>query len=236
MEIIYNISILCSYIGYQALKGDVEAVKFLYSTIWREHPAFLKTNDQLQNEITSIEITNDTGDIYDVEFLYYWGMICLGEQSPIVVKNLGTAETCFQKIEEVVPQVKARLAYINLLKSTEPAKYECNIHRLEILRQCANRQRDLFSMIVLAKICFYNFLEEQQENNPDVPLITLPTRALWLLELPCQQGHPVAIRFWNEMLTCIGTPEAVDMRLSENRIRAEVLLDFKTSANMQIRL
>lgn len=163
-------------------------------------------------------------------------MVCLGEQSPLVVKNLGTAETCFQKIKKAVPRVEARLAYIDLLKSPEPTKNECNIHRLEILRQCANRQRDLFSMIILARICFYNFLEEHQKIAPDAPITSVPTKVVRLLELPCQQGHPVAIRFWNEMLTCIGTPEAVDMRLPETRIRPQVLLDFNMPAYLQIRL
>jgi len=233
MEDIHNVSALCSYIGHMILQGDVESVKMLYKTMWRECPALLKTVDELQHYLTSVEIENDTEGIYEMEFLYYWGMICLGEQSDLVTKSLGTAETCFRKIADSVPQAEARLAYIGLLKSTEPAKSERNVHWLEMLRQCANRHRDLFSMIALAKICFYNFLEEQQESAPGVPITVLPIRAMRLLELPCQQGHPVAIRFWRKILDCIENPEAINIQFNGRLIWEDVLCDFQTSANMQ---
>lgn len=236
MESICKINIVCSYIGYLILNGNVEAIKFLYGTAWREHPALIKTIDHLQGYLTSVEIVNDTNGLYSMEFLYFWGMICLGELSSLIAKNLETAKTCFRKIRRSVPQAEARLAYIGLLKSTEPAKSDCNVCRLEALRQCANRQRDLFSMIALAKICFYSFLEEQQANDPDIPITTLPMKAMRLLELPCHQGHPVAIRFWNEMMGCIESTETTGIRYDEKSIRQDVLYDFKTSANMQIRL
>ena len=54
----------------------------------------------------------------------------------------------------------------------------------------------------------------------------LPLRTLKLLELPRREGHPVAIRFWNEMLGFIGTPEALSMQESESRIRSDSLYDF----------
>lgn len=39
-----------------------------------------------------------------------------------------------------------------------------------------------------------------------------------LLELPCQEGYPVAIRFWNDMCSFIGDPGAIPdtSRISAN--------------------
>lgn len=236
MEEISRISILCSFWGQGIIHGDITSVRRLYEFAWREHPAIIDTIGQLQDCLTSVEIEDSDVGVYSNEFLYYWGMICLGEQSSLIGKELGTAETCFQKIKGSVPKAEARMAYIRLLLSDRPLKCEHHANWLEVLRQSASRQRDLFSMIVLAKICFQGFLSECQEDAPDQPITGLPLKVMNLLKWPCQQGHPVAIRFWNEMLASIGTPEAVDIRLPETRIRPEVLLDFKTPANLQIRL
>ena len=54
MESICKINIVCSYIGYLILNGNVEAIKFLYGTAWREHPALIKTIDHLQGYLTSV--------------------------------------------------------------------------------------------------------------------------------------------------------------------------------------
>lgn len=239
MEDIQKNSILCSFWGQSIIRGDISSVKDLYMYAWKEHPAIIDTIGQLQGCLTSVEIENSTVGVYSNEFLYYWGMICLGEQSPLIGKELETAETCFQKIKGDVPKAKARLAYINLLLSNRPLKHELHAAWLEVLRQYASKQRDLFSMIVLAKVCFQGFLTECQENDFDQPITGLPPKVVNLLKWPCQQGHPVAIRFWNEILTCIGTPETVDMHLSETCIWPQVLLDFdgfKEPANIQIRL
>ena len=92
-------------------------------------------------------------------------MICIGEQSPLIFKDLGIAETCLKKIQHTVPIAEARLAYIELLQSNEPA------------RSSANAARDVCSFI--------------------------------------------------------GVPGAM---LDASHVNADVLYDFKTSANMQIRL
>lgn len=230
MESVSQISAKYSYLGQKALAGDTEVVKFFYGNAWKEYPALIKTISLLQDNLTSVEIENDFNKIYSYQFLYYWGMTCIGEQSNLIVKDLGTAEICFQKIKNTVPKVEARLAYIELLKSTVPAKNEINVARLDILRKWAGRQ-DLFSRIILSKICFYQFLKEEQIDCSEMPI-----RVLRLLELPCQKGHPVAIRFCNEVLAYTETSAAMDMRIDKVSIKANVLYDFKTSANMQIGL
>ncbi len=231
-----SISNLCSHLGRLAVCGDTEAVKILYGTVWMEHPALVRTISQLQDCLTSVEIEKYTDETYCPEFLYYWGMICLGEQSPLITKELETAEACFHKIEKHVSVVKARLAYIDLLQSDEPAKTDRNIARIEILRKCGAYQRDLFSSIVLSKIAFYRFLEKTQENSADsmdFMVSELPIRAVRLLEPSIKKGHPVAIRFWNDMLTCIDVPEAMSRRIDKSRICPSILYDFKLDTNVQ---
>lgn len=230
MENVLRISTECSCLGKKVLAGDSEAVKKLYGHVSEDNPAVIKTISLLQDNITAVEIENDVTGVYNDEFLYYWGMTCLGEQSNLIVKDLGTAETCFRKIKNSVPKVEARLAYIQLLKSTVPAKNDINISRLDVLRKWAGKQ-DLFSRIILSKICFYEYLHEYEMDYS-----ALPIRVLRLLELPCQKGHPVAIRFCKEVLAFTGTSAAIDMRLDEANICAGTLYDYEPSANMQIRL
>ncbi len=207
-------------------------LKFVYAASHFGHPAIIKIVEQLQRWLTSVEIENNT--IYVPEFLYYWGMTCLGEQSDLIIRELGIAETCFSKIESSMPQAKARLAYIGLLKSTEPAKNESNVSHLETLRLCANHHRDMLSMIALAKIQFQFFLKEQQERNADAPIAELPMRVMRLLEWPCNQGHPVAIRFWNDMVGCLQCqPGVILPYYPERSICTQTLYDLETSANMQ---
>lgn len=155
-------------------------------------------------------------------------MVCIGEQSPLIFKDLGTAETCLKMIQHTAPIAKARLAYIGLLRSTEPARSDANVARLEVLRIWAN-DHDLFSRIALAKIAFYSYLQEAEAAETEVH--AMPLRVKQLLELPCQQGHPVAIRFWNDVCSFIEAPGAM---LDASHVNADVLYDFKTSANMQI--
>lgn len=218
MSDIARLSIAFSYLGKLVLDGNVEAVKFLYGNIWGESPPLIRTIGELQGCLTSVEVEHDMDRLYSTEFLYYWAMICIGEQSPLIFKDLGTAEACFKIIWHAVPMVEARLAYIELLKTTDPAKAECNVARLDVLRRWANKH-DLFSRIVLAKISFFSFLQEELNGADE-----LPVRMMQLLELPCQLGHPVAIRFWNDMCSYLGNPRAMlDARL----INADILYDFK---------
>lgn len=86
-----------SLLGYKILSGDVNALKLLYGNIWRENPLLIKLTSQLQESITADEIRKDTIGKYSPEYLYYWGMICLGEQSHLVFKDIGAAENCFKK-------------------------------------------------------------------------------------------------------------------------------------------
>lgn len=160
-------------------------------------------------------------------------MICLGEESPLIIKELGTAKACFHKILQLVPMVSARLAYIGLLQSTEPAKSDDNVMRLDTLQKWANK-RDLFSMIALLKIYFYSFLREQMEDDQERPISELPVKALNLLELPYKKGHPVAIRFWNEIMDFVRGSERLSTRSWENHVVRETLYDFQVPSNMQI--
>ena len=225
-----EISIMLSYLGFLFLNGNIDSIKYLYRNIWTENLPLIKTISELQGCLTSMEIESAQGRLYSAEFLYYWAMICIGEQSPLIFKDLGTAGTCLKMIQHTIPIAKARLAYIELLRSNKPARSSDNVARLEVLRIWANR-RDLFFRIVLAKIVFYSYLQEAETAGTDVRAI--PIRVRQLLELPCQQGHPVAIRFWNDVCSFIGAPGAT---LNASHVNPDVLYDYKASANMQIRL
>lgn len=235
-ERIEHDNIVYSYLGQRVLLGDIAAVKYLYAQTWKECPALIRTISLLQLVLTAQEIEFDAGKTYCPEFLYYWGMLCLGEQSSLILKDLGTAEYCFQKIVNRIPKVRARLAYIGMLRSVEPYKDESNVMRLDILRKCAG-MGDTFSRIILARITFYQFLLEYQEDDPEMTgTLGLPARTLRLLDSPCQKGHPVAIRFYNAIMDCVGTSEAIKMRINENCILAGSLYDFETATNVQIGL
>lgn len=215
-----QVGLLCSFLGKRVLDGDVDAIKALYRTTWKEHPALIKTITQLQECITSVEIDKDSEEKYCTEFLYYWGMLCIGDLSTLISRDLGTANHCFDKIVHRVPKAKARLAFIQLLKSDEPAKSDRNVESIDILRQWAGRG-DLFSRIVLAKISFYQFLNERQMDDANLPM-----RVLRLLEPPCQKGHPVAIRFWNEIIDYSGATMDTASRMSETYIQEHILFDL----------
>lgn len=217
MNTIEKNSIAYSYLGRRVLDRDVEAARFLYGNIWEESPPLIRTISDLQ-ECLTIEAINENTDSYSSEFLYYWGMTCLGEQSPLIAKELKIAKACFHAIKDAVPHAEARLAYIELLQSTEPARSDSNVRKLAILRKWASKM-DLFSRIILAKISFYSFLCEEQTENSGPPIKTLK-----LLELPLQMGHPVAIRFLNDIYACM---EKSDGILDKQNINAFTLYDFK---------
>lgn len=227
MEEVMRESQKYSYWGHRILSGDVVVLKNLYGRIWEELPVLIRMLSQLQISLTSVEIENDKEGVYSPEFLYYWGMLCIGEQSRLIPKDLETAESCFEKICRMVSKAEARLAYVELLKSDEPAKGARNVERIDTLRRWAGRG-DIFSSIVLAKIIFYQYLVDYNDN-----ILELPTRVLRLLDYPCQKGHPVAIRFYNAVMECIGTPEAME-RIEESNIWPDCLWDFEMDANMQI--
>jgi hypothetical protein len=214
-----RISDAYSYLGHSFLSGNVEVAKLLYGNAWKESPPLIKTIEQLQYCLTAAEIEKDTTGIYGNEFLYYWGMICIGEVSRLIFKDLETAEICFRKILKTVPEAEARLAFIDLLTTNEPCKNESNVEKLDILRKWAGKQ-DFFSMIVLSKIVYYAFWDEEQTDNRELPM-----RALRLLELPCQKGHPVAIKFYNAMLDTIGTPAALRIKMDVSHMNTDVLYD-----------
>lgn len=223
MNPLLQVGKLYGYLGYRALNGDINAVKFLYQNTWKESPPLIRTIYLLQEDLTPVNLNNP---IYSPEFLYYWAMLCIGEQSNLICKDLGTAEWCLNQIKADVPKAHARLAYIHLLQSTEPVKSEENILRISTLRRYAGRQ-DLFSQIVLSKIVFYQFLNEDRDSCSEPPF-----KALSLLELPCWNGHPVAIRFRKDMLCHLNISDPTDR--DEGCINPDILFDFETSANMQI--
>ena len=203
-------SVLYSYLGHRCLSGDVEALKFLYSNAWEEKPALIRTICELQLRLASVDIDKDTSGIYTTEFLYYWGMICLGEVSRLIPKDLITAADCFKRIETAIPKVESRLAYIELLITDEPNKSKDNTKKLEKLRRWAQKE-DLFSRIVLSKIIFSQFLKEKQEDDPNPPILSVR-----LLDIPCQKGHPVALKFFKEAgdyLASTGVSSTSDMRI-----------------------
>lgn len=222
MEDIIRTGTVCSHLGQQVIAGNAEVIRYIYGHIWGESPPLIRLISQLQDCITARVIEGDTEGIYSDDFLYYWAMINLGEQSPLICKNLAIARACFRKIKKTFPLVVARLAYIELQMSTEPAMDEQNVDRLDVLRQWASKQ-DLFSMIALAKICFCRFLEEQNDEVNTICL-ELPHQAIHLLQAPCDKGHPVAIRLWNDIFTYT---ENFGGMIDESRINSYYLYDIK---------
>lgn len=216
-----QLELLYSMLGHKILSGDEDALEYLYVSAWRESPALLRIISLLQQNLTASDIAKAEDGRYSTKFYYYWGMLNLGEQSSLIFKDTDIAQNCFDKIRKVVPQVDARLAYLGLLNSDEPANSDENIRRIDRLRQCAGRQ-DFFSQIIIAKIIFYHFIDELKNDV----ISELPLKVWQYLERPCYLGHPVAIRFWNELLAYIGTPVAMNRRLRNVQIRADLLYDF----------
>jgi len=220
----YQQSFIHSYLGHKCIsEGNVDSIKYLHGNICLEHPPLIETISLLQLNLTAMEIMEDTRHTYGDEFLYYYGMACLGELSPLIVRDLNTAEGCFEKIRMNVPKINARLAYINLLKSTDPHKSDKNINRISVLRKWAGK-KDIFSMIVLAKIVCEHFLLEEQSDDMSMPLL-----ALKLLEVPCQIGHPVAIKFYNAVMDDLdakGVANARSRKLDTSRINVAALYDY----------
>jgi hypothetical protein len=200
-----QISLIYSYLGHRCIyAGDIEAVKYLYGHSYHEEPPLIETISALQYRLTAVEIYDDTENVYSDEFLYYWGMICLGETSRLIVRRLDTATACFDKIKNAVPKAEARLAFIRLLLSEEPHKSENNARQLETLRKWTGK-RDVFSSIALAKIIFDSYLREEQPDGQK-----FPAHAVQLLVTPCKMGHPVAIRFFRAMIDSLSVVHMPD--------------------------
>lgn len=150
-------------------------------------------------------------------------MICLGETSRLVVKDLETSTVCFEKIIKSVPKVEARLAFIELLTTTEENKSIVNSRRLAILQKWAGHG-DIFSMIVLSKIVYDSYLSDKPSED-----IALPTLVLNLLDKPCKLRHPVAVRFYLEMkdnMNGIDAPYGSGRKLSNSIIDIDILYDY----------
>ena len=216
-----RLELLYSMLGHKILSGDEDALEYLYVRAWRESPALLRIISLLQQNLTAGDIAKAEDGRYSTEFYYYWGMLNLGEQSSLIFKDTDITQNCFNKIRSVVPQVDARLAYLGLLNSDESANSDVNVRRIDRRRQCAGRQ-DFFSQIIIVKIIFYHFIDEQENAE----ISEIPLKVWQYLERPCYLGHPVAVRFWNELLAYIGTPEAMNWRLGNIQIRENLLYDF----------
>lgn len=102
-----KISSICNELIRRIIDGDAKALKEIYTTSFDEHPAMIRTISELQEWLTSVEIANDKNRIYSNEFLYYWAMICCGDNSELIQRELGTARTCLEKIQDSAPLAKA---------------------------------------------------------------------------------------------------------------------------------
>ena len=226
-EVFEQIGRLYSYLGFKCLQGDVEAMKFLYSNIHLEHPPVIETVNLLQYNISPIDIIEDNKGVYNNKWLYYWGMTCLRELSDLTEQRLDISEVCFEKIQKDVPKAEARLAYIKLLKSGDPTKEDENVRNIRLLKKWAGR-KDIFSMIVLARITHHSFISKKDPAEPG-----LSQTAIHLLVHPCQMGHPVAIRLWNEIMESYDRENSgqfyvgmSDKFIEESRINANILYDY----------
>lgn len=218
-----QISLLYSYLTHKCISGDIDAMRFFYGNICFEIPVFIKAVSLLQLQLASVKLRKKN---YSNEFLYYWGMACIGEGSRIIRRNLPTAEICFKTIKKDVPKSESRLAFLELLKSTELYEDVENVQRIEVLREWAGKQ-DLFSMLSLSKIIFEQFLIERQADTlRKTHVMELPLMAIELLEVPCQKGHPEAIRFYNAVLEQLGTSESLSAKFEQSRRNVRVLFDF----------
>lgn len=215
-----SFNILFGLLGSLVLAGNVDAVKFLYLNAWTESPPLLRTIRQLQLELTTVEFDQGRAGKYSDEFLYWWSMLCIGELSPLITRDLRTATFCLQKIVRAIPQARARLAYIGLLTSTEPKASMENVDRVETLRQWACKQ-DLFSLVALARISFESALDEDNGQ-----ITELPARTVDLMQIPLNVGHPVAVRFWNDMLAYVNTTEALQQQIPWECVQFKSLDDL----------
>ena len=224
MDDFQKLSLAYSFIGHKCeSEGDVSSIKFLYTGIPFERSPHIKAVSLLQERLTDVEISKDIENRYSKEFLYCYGMLNIGEESRLIVKNLDTARFCLKKVSGEIPKVEARLAYIDLLLSTEIHKSEATVRRIGILRKWAG-QGDLFSRIVLAKIIFESFLSEDVNG-----ISCLPLQAIKMLEDPCKKGHPVAINFYNSMISYISDGElygGYSRNMDESDFNTDILYDL----------
>lgn len=81
----------------------------------------------------------------------------------------------------------------------------------------------------MKRIVFYPFLNESQTG-----VLSLPVKMLRLLDYLCQKGHPVAIRFYNEVMRYVGTPVAMGMLLDKAYITPDSSCDLEVDSNKRI--
>lgn len=90
----------------------------------------------------------------------------------------------------------------------------------------------------MARIVFYQFLNECETDNSKSSIMVLdesevqnselPLKVVQLLRLPCQYGHPVAVRFWNEALDYIGIPVALSQKIHTSHMNGVLLYDYES--------
>ena len=64
------------------------------------------------------------------------------------------------------------------------------------------------------------------EQNDMMLKLEIPIKAIQLLKTPYQKGHPVAVKFYNQMMSQYESPDFVNIRTDETKINSNVLCDF----------
>ena len=64
------------------------------------------------------------------------------------------------------------------------------------------------------------------ERNDMMLKLEIPIKAIQLLKTPYQKGHPVAVKFYKQMMSQYESPDFVNIRTDETKINSNVLCDF----------
>ena len=214
-----NLGILYSSLVKKCIEyGDVEAIKFLYTAA--AHP----------DNFSAIHAVNTVGfniivaklKDFNSEYLYYLGMVFLGEISVYIDPNLNLAKECFKLAKLKIPKAEARLAYLEL-KEAELLYSNIVYENMIILQNWASR--DLFSSVILAKIKLFEHLKSDE-------LTTLPPNVLYFLTLPLKAGHPLAIQLFEEIVqiikqaTFFSEYDSIFNLYKKFTVNYEILLDY----------
>lgn len=176
--------------------GDVEAIKFLFKSIYSEDT---NVNLAAVNCLRVIGINMyaklDSLENFDSEYLYYLAMaLIIGPINVNIANKMKTtlAKRCFDIVKFQFPQAAARTAYIDLVElpndHRETKKEYDNLNILQDWRE----KGDLFSLTVLAKIKNYEWIETAKE-------LVLSHEAIELLAHPIDLGYPPAVRYYNDL-------------------------------------
>jgi len=216
-----NLGILYSGLVKKCIEyGDVEAIKFLYTAV--AHP----------DNFSAIHAVNAVGfniivaklKDFNSEYLYYLGMVFLGEISVYIAPNLNLAKECFKLAKLKIPKAEARLAYLEL-KEAELLYSNIVYENMIILQNWASR--DLFSSVILAKIKLFEHLKSDE-------LTTLPPNVLYFLTPPLKAGHPLAIQLFEEIVqiikheTFFSGYDSIFEQYKKFTVNYEILLDYNT--------